>query len=294
MYHTPVMVERVLKFLECKSGGIYVDATLGGGGHSLEILKKIGNSGKLVGIDRDEEAIEESKKRLKKYSAKVEFVHSEFSDIAGVLSKLNIGAVDGMLADLGISSHQVDDVTRGFSFKGNLELDMRMNREQDLDARKVVNSLGEKELADLIYKYGEERHSRKIARNIVLHRRKKGAISTSQDLVKIILESVPGRKTKIHPATKTFQAIRIFVNDELGALERFVKSAPKFLNKNGVLVIISYHSLEDRIVKNAFRELKKSGDWDLITKKPHAASEEEIRNNPRARSAKLRAIKRKK
>ncbi len=287
--HKPVLLKEALDFLNVRDG-IYVDCTVGTGGHSIEILKALNGKGMLIGLDRDESALEIARERLKEYKNCYLF-HSNYLDLKTILKKQNINSITGgVLMDLGSSSLHFDDLSRGFSFKNNAPLDMRMDRSQTLTAFEVINKYKESTLADIIYNYGEERHSRKIARLIVEKRAKNGPIKTTNELSDIIIKCYPkGIRFKIHPATRTFQAIRIEVNKELENINEFMCFIPELLSTGSRLTVISFHSLEDRIIKNCF---KNASTLKVLTKKPVTPSEEEILYNPRARSAKLRATER--
>jgi len=289
--HVSVLLKEAIDFLAVRRGGTYIDATLGLGGHSFEIAKRLGRQGRLIGFDKDTHAIELAQKRLNEPPAElkddwpeIELIHASFAEIGERVAR---GTVQGILADVGVSSMQFDDATRGFSFQAEGPLDMRMNPESELSADQVVNQFDEKDLADLIYEFGEERRSRRIARAIVRAR----PVKTTAHLAQVI--SAAARPMKfgkgIHPATLTFQALRIFVNRELDDLDALLKMAPKVLAKGGRLVVISFHSLEDRRVKDSLREGAKHERYEILTRKPLTASEEEIRSNPRSRSAKMRA-----
>jgi len=285
--HIPVMLNESLEYLNIKAGNIVVDCTVGEGGHSVEILKRIGKKGLLVGIDKDKDALERAKNRLSSIGNNFILIHNSFANFNDILEKLGIKEVQGIIADLGLSSLQLHESERGFSFMKDGPLDMRMNQTADVTASLLVNSLPENELADIIYYYGEERLARRIAKAIVEYRRKK-RIGTTLELARIV-ESVYGKRGRINPATKTFQALRIAVNNELKDLEKFLKDAPLSLSKGGRIVILSYHSLEDRIVKHAFMNnpvLKR------INKKVIVPTHEEIKMNVRARSAKMRVAER--
>ena len=282
--HVPVMRDEVLDALELKDSGIYVDATLGLGGHAVGILQRAEGC-TLIGIDRDESAIRIAKERLKGYQ-KVYFVKERFSNLKDVVNDLGYEKVNGIILDAGVSTLHLKDEGRGFSFMKDDPLDMRMDRESELTAEKVVNSYKEKDLADVIYQYGEERYSRRIAKSIV-NTRRKNRITSCKELANIIGKAV-GRRGRIHPATRTFQALRIEVNSELDELSKAVDSGAELLEENGRFCILSYHSLEDRIVKNAFRKLAKEGLFRIITKKPMVPEREEQKLNPSSRSAKLR------
>ena len=300
--HKPVLLQECIEGLQIKPNGIYVDGTMGGAGHSIEIVKRLSSEGKLIGIDRDEEALNASKARLSEYK-NVTYVHDNHDNIKEILQKLGINQVDGILLDLGVSSYQLDERNRGFSYLGENELDMRMDKSQELTAKKVVNYYSEKELANIIYEYGEERFSRQIAKNICNYRKEK-TINTTKELVDIIEKSIPKSKQHDgHPAKRTFQAIRIEVNNEIKPLYNTVKDCIDCLKPQGRLCIITFHSLEDRAVKNAYIEAKGKCTCPpdlpycvcgaktlgkMITKKPIIATKEEQEENSRSKSAKLR------
>ena len=300
--HKPVLLQECIEGLQIKPDGIYVDGTMGGAGHSIEIVKRLSNKGKLIGVDRDEEALKASKERLVEYT-NVTYVHDNHDNIKEILQKLGINQVDGILLDLGVSSYQLDERNRGFSYLGENELDMRMDKSQELTAKKVVNYYSEKELANIIYEYGEERFSRQIAKNICIYRKEK-TINTTKELVDIIEKSIPKSKQNDgHPAKRTFQAIRIEVNNEIKPLYNTVKDCIDCLKPQGRLCIITFHSLEDRAVKNAYIEAKGKCTCPpdlpycvcgaktlgkIITKKPIIATKEEQEENSRSKSAKLR------
>jgi 16S rRNA (cytosine1402-N4)-methyltransferase len=291
--HVPVLLKEVTEFLNVRPGGVYVDATLGFAGHSSEIVRRLGPRGRLIAFDRDPAAMERATARLEQVrqelgdaSPQIELHSTEFSSANELIAA---GSIDGVLADFGVSSMQLDEAHRGFSFQADGPLDMRMNPRIGVTAEQVVNQTGEKELADLIYEFGEERRSRRIARAIVRAR----PITTTAQLAKVVSAAAPAMKEKgrhsLHPATRTFQALRIRVNRELEEIQALLESAPKLLKPGGRLVAISFHSLEDRLVKDAMRDGAKQGIWSVLTKKPVTADEEEQRRNPRSRSAKLRA-----
>ena len=300
--HKPVLLQECIEGLQIKPNGIYVDGTMGGAGHSIEIVKRLSNDGTLIGIDRDEVALKASKERLAEYK-NVTYVHDNHDNIKEILQKLGINQVDGILLDLGVSSYQLDERNRGFSYLGENELDMRMDKSQELTAKRVVNYYSEKELANIIYEYGEERFSRQIAKNICNYRKEK-TINTTKELVDIIEKSIPKSKQNDgHPAKRTFQAIRIEVNNEIKPLYNTVKDCIDCLKPQGRLCIITFHSLEDRAVKNAYIEAKGKCTCPsdlpycvcgaktlgkIITKKPIIATEEEQEENSRSKSAKLR------
>ena len=300
--HYPVMLQECIEGLKIKKDGIYVDGTLGGAGHSKEIAKRLSTKGKLIGIDRDEDALKAAKENLQEFQ-NVIYIHDNHDNIQEILEDLKIQKVDGILLDLGVSSYQLDEKNRGFSYLGENELDMRMDKTQELNAKIVINTYPEERLANLIYEYGEERFSRQIAKNICEQRKQK-EITTTKELVEIIEKSIPKSKQKDgHPAKRTFQAIRIEVNNEIKPLYQTVKNCIDCLNPEGRLCIITFHSLEDRAVKNAYIEAsgkctcpsdlpycvcgaKKLGK--IITKKPIIATEKETEENSRSQSAKLR------
>lgn len=304
--HIPVMLNECIEGLNIKPDGIYVDGTIGGAGHSKEIVKRLSANGLLIGIDRDEEALKAAKENLKDYS-NVKYVHGNHDEIREILNDLGIGKVDGILLDLGVSSYQLDERNRGFSYLGKNELDMRMDRTQDLTAKYVVNNYDEERLANIIYEYGEEKFSRNIAKNICKYRHNK-QIETTEELVQIIENSIPKAKQKDgHPAKRTFQAIRIEVNNEIKPLYDTILKSIECLNENGRLCVITFHSLEDRAVKNAYTEAqgKCTCPKDLpycvcnyksfgkiINKKPIEATENEKTQNSRSKSAKLRIFER--
>ena len=304
--HRPVMLMECIEGLDIKPNGIYVDGTLGGAGHSREIAKRLSEDGKLIGVDRDEEALEAAKENLKDFS-NVIYVHDNHDNIKNILAELEIQKVDGILLDLGVSSYQLDERNRGFSYLGENTLDMRMDKTQALTAKIVVNTYSEKDLANIIYEYGEERFSRQIARNICKEREIE-PIETTKQLVEIIERSIPKSKQKDgHPAKRTFQAIRIEVNDEIKPLYNTVKDCIDCLDDKGRLCIITFHSLEDRAVKKAFIDAKgkctcpsdlpycvcgAKSLGEIITRKPIIATDKEQLENSRSKSAKLRIFER--
>lgn len=283
-YHQPVMIAEVIQYLITDPNGVYVDATVGGGGHAKAILEKTSLQAVLVGIDRDREAIDAARHVLADFGSRVKLVQGSFSAIAQILNQEKLEAIDGILFDLGVSSRQLDVAERGFSFSQDGPLDMRMDRTQRMDACQVVNRFSEKELADIFFYYGEERKSRKIARSIVLARQKK-PITTTGELEKIIWNCNPGRRGGIHPATRVFMALRVYVNQELDELSKALESVIQYMKEGARLVVLSYHSLEDRIVKNFFRN---HDQLKVINRKPMTPSLQEIQSNPRARSARMR------
>ena len=301
-HHVSVMAEEVLKILQVKPNGIYLDCTLGGGGHSLRIGKLLSQEGFLIGIDRDDDALNAAKKILSNLNCRVELVHGNFSELEEILESLGVEKIDGAVFDLGVSSYQIDTAERGFSYIQNSKLDMRMDRNQKFSAFDVVNNYGEEKLAKIFYDYGEERFSKKVARAIV-EERKNFPIETTGKLVEIIEKNIPHTKNGGHPAKRIFQAIRIEVNDELGILESSITSAVKKLKVGGKIAVITFHSLEDRLIKNTFKNLAqgcicpKNFPVCVCGHKPEikilgkalTASQEELNKNSRSKSAKLRA-----
>lgn len=305
--HKPVLLNECIEGLNINPNGIYVDGTLGGAGHSKVIASRLSEKGLLIGIDRDTDALQAAQENLKEYS-NIKYVHGNHDNIKEILKELGIEAVDGILLDLGVSSFQLDEKSRGFSYIGENELDMRMDKSQELTAKTVVNTYSEEELSNILYQYGEEKFSRNIAKNICLYRNNK-EIETTKELVEIIEKSIPKSKQKDgHPAKRTFQAIRIEVNDELRPLYNTVKDSIDCLKSGGRLCIITFHSLEDRAVKQAYIDaagvctcppglpycvcnFKSYGR--IINKKPIIATEEELEENSRSQSAKLRIFEKK-
>jgi 16S rRNA (cytosine1402-N4)-methyltransferase len=293
--HVPVLLKEAIDFLAVKRGGTYLDATVGLGGHSYEIARRLGAPGHLIGFDKDPAALEIARGKLQAVGwtgedarRSITLIHGSFAEVG---ERVAPASLDGILADLGVSSLQLGDPARGFSFQAEGPLDMRMNPMSGETAEQVVNHIDERELADVIYEFGEERRSRRIARAIVRSR----PIRTTKQLVEVVSAAARSMKWKherIHPATRTFQALRIFVNRELDDLKALLEAAPRVLKPGGRLVVISFHSLEDRIVKDAMREGAKDKHFRLLTKKPMVASEDEIDRNPRSRSAKMRAAER--
>ena len=301
--HTPIMLNECINGLKIKEDGIYVDGTLGGAGHSKEILKHLSSKGLLIGIDRDEEALKAAKENLKEYN-NVKYIHGNHDDIKEILEDLKIEKVDGILLDLGVSSYQLDERNRGFSYLGENELDMRMDKTQSLTAKDVVNTYSEEDLANIIYEFGEEKFSRVIARNICKERKEK-QIETTKELVDIIEKSIPYSKRKDgHPAKRTFQAIRIEVNNELGILKQTMEDCVEHLLPGGRLGVITFQSLEDRIIKRTFKDMERGcicppdlpvcvcGHKAVVksVSKAIKPSKEELEHNPRARSAVLRVV----
>ena len=305
--HISVLLDECIENLNIKPDGIYLDGTLGLGGHSYQIASRL-DAGRLICIDRDETAIERSSRRLAPFADRITYVHGNFSDAAEILDRLGIDSVDGMLFDLGVSSPQLDEIQRGFSYMGDAPLDMRMDGSAGLTAYEVVNTWPEERLNRILWDYGEERYARRITAAILVHRAEK-PITTTLELVDIIKGAMPAAalREKQHPAKRTFQAIRIAVNDELGAISAMMETAPDKLKKGGRLCVISFHSLEDRIVKSGINA-RENGctcpreapictcgfvqTLKSVTRKPILPSEEEIEKNPRSRSAKLRVAER--
>jgi len=287
----PVLFDEVLQFLRVRPGATIVDCTLGLAGHAEGIVRQLGSAGRLIGFERDPEALELARARLARVcqelgsqAPQVSFIGDAFSRIAAYVAP---ASADGLLADFGVSSLQFDEARRGFSFQADGPLDMRMDSRSQPTAEQVVNETSERELANLIYEYGEERRSRTVARAIVRGR----PITSTAQLARIVASAVPPMK-HIHPATRTFQALRIFVNQELDEIRALLEAAPQLLKPSARLVVISFHSLEDRIAKDSIREGAQQGIWKILTRKPVTAGEEEMDLNPRARSAKLRAAER--
>lgn len=304
--HVSVLLDECIDGLDIKPDGIYVDCTLGGAGHSSHIVRKLSEKGRLIGIDQDKDALKAAGERLKEFN-NVTLVHSNFYNIDDVLENLGIEKVDGILMDLGVSSYQLDQGERGFSYMKDAPLDMRMNREDSLSAYEVVNDYSEDEITRIIRDYGEEKFARRIAK-FILARREERPIETTFELVELIKNAIPAkaRREGPHPAKRTFQAIRIEVNSELSILNRTIEDGVKRLNEDGRMAIITFHSLEDRIVKLKFRELatscicprefpicicRNTAKVELISRKPIDPTEKEVEENPRSRSAKLRVVK---
>ena len=306
-FHISVMLHEAVDLLDCKPGGVYVDGTLGGGGHACEILKRTSPDGILIGIDCDDDAIESSRKRLQSFGGRSILVNRNFVEMKSILEDLDIDQVDGILLDLGVSSHQLEEGTRGFSFSKKAPLDMRMDQSRNRTAADIVNDSSEGELKDIIKKYGEEREAGRIARAIA-RQRKVLPLKTTTELAELIASVKRVRsRSKIHPATKTFQALRIAVNEELQNLHKSLDDAVDLLRKEGRLSVISFHSLEDRVVKDFFRlgekdcicppdfpvcRCNKVKTLKVLTRKPVTPGEGELKANPRARSAKLRVAMR--
>ena len=291
--HVPVLLQDAIEFLNLRAGSTVADCTMGMAGHAAEIVRRLGPRGQLIGFDRDPEALELARARLDEVNAelggnapRITLIDEAFSSIT---RHAESASLDAILADFGVSSLQLDEARRGFSFMADGPLEMRMDTRRSSTAEQVVNEASERELADLIYEYGEERRSRRIARAIVRGR----PVSTTGQLARIVAAAAPAMKQdRIHPATRTFQALRIYVNRELDEIKALMEAAPTLLKPSGRLVVISFHSLEDRIVKDSLREGAHNGIWNILTKKPATAGEDEIQRNPRSRSAKLRAAER--
>ena len=304
-YHIPVLYYETLDNLVINPDGIYIDCTLGGGSHSEGILERLSDKGLLISIDQDTNAIEYSKKRLEKFGSKWKVFKGNFENIDTIAYMASVDKVDGILMDIGVSSKQLDDPKRGFSYRYDVKLDMRMNTQQKISAYDVVNTYSEEQLSKIIFEYGEERHARKIAK-LIVEERKSSPIEKTSDLIALIKRAYPERASK-HPAKKTFQAIRIEVNRELEVLENAMSKAVELLKVGGRLAIITFHSLEDRIVKNKFKDLATAckcpkdipicvcggvKKFEIITKKPIIPIDDELKNNNRAHSSKLRILER--
>ena len=306
--HQPVLLQETIENLKIKPEGIYVDGTIGGAGHAVEVCKRLSGSGRLIGIDQDADAIEAARSRLIQYKERVTILRGNYCNLTEMLKQEGIQSVDGILLDLGVSSHQLDDAERGFTYREYVPLDMRMDRRQALSAREVVNDYDEKELYRIIRDYGEERYARNIARHICRARQEQ-PIATTGQLTEIIRASIPvkARAAGGHPAKRTFQAIRIEVNRELEVLQDSLEGMIDFLNDGGRICVITFHSLEDRIVKNIFRKAEnpctcppdfpvcvcgKKPKGIIVTRKPVVPSEEEMKTNTRSKSSKLRVFER--
>jgi len=306
--HVPVMLNECIEALAIKPRGIYVDCTVGGGGHSAEIVKRLDGEGRLIAVDKDEDALLAAGERLKGHMDRVTFLHDDFKNLPEELGLMGIDGADGILCDLGVSSYQLDNAERGFSYMKDAPLDMRMDRSQYLTAFNIVNEFGASEIIKILFDYGEEKLAKRITENIVKFRSRQ-TIETTLQLAKIVEDSYPAatRFKYGHPAKRTFQAIRIAVNDELGALKESLKQMALRLNRGGRMAVITFHSLEDRIVKTAFKELStdctcppdfpicvcgNKKEAELVNRKPILPSEDELKNNSRSQSAKLRIIQR--
>jgi 16S rRNA (cytosine1402-N4)-methyltransferase len=305
-YHTPVMVREVMDWLAPHDGGTYYDLTIGGGGHAEAILKASAPTGKLIGLDRDAEAIAAAREKLRAFGARIEFLSGNMGQLQSLIARVGGPHADGILIDCGVSSHQLDEPARGFSFSREAPLDMRMDQSRGLTAAELLNSTDPRQLAAIFKKWGEEKRAGVIAAAIAKERRR-GPLRTTKQLAQLVEKICPRRGARTHPATRVFQALRIAVNDELINLERALEASVPLLNPRGRLVVITYHSLEDRIVKNFFRRMStdcicpaklpacvcgQQRKLRILTRKPIVPSESEIGQNPRARSAKLRAAER--
>lgn len=290
-FHTPAMVAETLNYLNLSPGKIIVDATIGTGGHSKAILERIIPGGQLIGVDRDEESLSVSKERLRDFSDHCKFRHGNFLDLDTILKDLSVKKIDGIIFDLGISSFQLEDPDRGFSFQNEGPLDMRLDRTSSISAYDLLNNLNEEEISGLLWNFGQERWHNRIA-HLLVQERQGQPIATTSQLANIVIRSIPHRYRyrhyRIHPATRTFQAVRIAVNRELEILGTAIDKAIAILNKGGRICIISFHSLEDRIVKLTFRRAAQEGLIDIITPKPLTPTESEVHANPKARSSKMR------
>jgi 16S rRNA (cytosine1402-N4)-methyltransferase len=290
--HTAVLMDEAMTLLDPQRGGVYVDGTLGGGGHAAAVLARAPQSSRLIGIELDPAAIAAADTVLAPYAPRYQIVRGNYADMAGICRRAGVDGLAGILLDIGVSSHQLDTPERGFSFKFPAALDMRLDPDAPVDAAHIVNTYSEVDLADVIFRYGEERASRRIAKLIVAQR-KSAPITTTTELADLVAHALGGKRGKIHPATRTFQALRIAVNGELDVLTTVIPAALELLAPGGRLVIISFHSLEDRIVKHAFRDVCTQSlvrRYRLLTKHPLTASDAELAANPRSRSAKMRAI----
>jgi len=292
MSHVPVMSREALEILRPSPGKLYIDCTLGSGGHSAQILAAVQGKARILGIDRDPEALERSRDRLREYGSQVTYVRDDFRNLREIVHEQGISGADGIIFDFGVSSPQVDSPERGFSYLHDAPLDMRMDPSQGKTAAEIVNTWPEAGIARLIRQFGEERWAHRIAKFVVA-RREIEPISTTGQLVEVIKAAIPAgaRRTGPHPAKRTFQALRIVVNDELPAIAGGLRQVPCVLNEGGAVVAISFHSLEDRIVKQTFRDMVQAGDLIAVTRKPVVPGPQEIEENPRARSAKLRAAR---
>lgn len=292
--HVPILLREVLEYLNCQPNRIYVDGTVGSGGHARAILEKSSPTGKLIGLDWDEEAIQRAQKNLATFGKRLELIQRNYKELSSVLATLSIDTVDGILLDLGVSTEQLEEGGRGFSFLRDGPLDMRMNRQIRITAQELLRRLSPVEMSRIFQLYGEERFAKRIAK-AVIRQRQISPLRTTGDLVDVIKKNIPSHSGRIHPATRTFQALRIAVNEEIENLHTFLSRSKDFLNPGGRLVIISFHSLEDRAVKNHFRLWAKAEkgtppSFRVLTPKPIMASAAEVFNNPKARSAKLRAV----
>ena len=304
VFHVPVLLEESVQYLQCNSSGVYVDCTVGTGGHSERILNKTAPNGTLIGIDIDVESLTVAKERLFAFGSRFITAHGDFKKLPDILDSLQVGKVDGILADLGLSSFQLSDPSRGFSFQKEGPLDMRFNRNTGAPAQKIINEFSEKQIKQILKQLGEEKYYQSIARQIIKRRQKKRFEKTSE-LSEIVAKAYGKKRWKIHPATKTFQSFRIFINKELEGLDGFLEEAAKRLKKGGRLAVLSYHSLEDRIVKQTFKKLsspcicppslpicgcEKKQVVNILTSRPITPGKDEMLKNPRSRSAKMRVV----
>jgi 16S rRNA (cytosine1402-N4)-methyltransferase len=294
-YHIPVMMNEVINYLNLRPGQVIIDATIGTAGHSKAILERISPAGRLIGIDRDEDSLAVSRDRLREFGDRIKLVHGNFVDIDAILKDLNIEKVGGVVFDLGISSFQLEDPNRGFSFQNEGPLDMRLDRSSYISAYDLVNNLNEEEISAILWNFGQERWHNRIA-HLLIQERQRQPISTTSQLANIVLRSIPHRYRhrhyRIHPATRTFQAVRIAVNRELEILENALDKAIEILGIGAKICVISFHSLEDRAVKFTFRKAASEGRLKIITPKPLVPQEEEVKSNPSSRSSKLRVAER--
>ena len=293
--HIPVMLHEVIDYLKLRPGQLIVDATVGTGGHSLEILKRITPGGRLIGIDRDEDSLNVCRKALSDFSSNCEFIHANFVDLDQILGKQGIDKIDGIIFDLGISTFQLRDAERGFSFQEEGPLDMRLDKGSYISAYDLVNNLNESEISNMLWSFGQERWHNRIAHLLVIERARQ-PISSTKELADLVMRAIPHRYRRsyyrCHPATRTFQAVRIAVNRELEIIESAIKKAVAFLGKHSRICVISFHSLEDRAVKHTFRGLKADGLIDIVTPKPLTPTAGEIEANPSSRSSKFRVAER--
>ena len=285
MRHYPVMLDEVLGYLAVRPDGLYIDATAGLGGHTEAIARRL-TTGKVIANDQDAESLAEARRRLQPFADRVIFRHGRFSELPEALKELGLGPADGLVADLGVSYYQLTDPARGFSFSAEESLDMRMDRSRGTAAAELINRIAERELADILFSYGEERRARKLARAVVKAR----PIRSAAHLARVIESVVPSSRSRLHPATRTFMALRIYVNRELEELDALLDALPVLVRKGGRAVFLTFHSLEDRKVKRKFQSLARGGRARILTKHVVRPSEEEIRENPPSRSAKLRAL----
>jgi len=293
--HIPVMLDEVIDYLKLQSGQLIVDATVGTGGHSLEILKRITPGGRLIAIDRDEDSLNVCRKALSDFSSNCEFIHANFVDLDQVLGRLGIDKIDGIVFDLGISTFQLRDAERGFSFQEEGPLDMRLDKGSYISAYDLLNNLNESEISNMLWSFGQERWHNRIA-HLLIEERKTKPISTTRELADLVMRAIPYRYRRsyyrIHPATRTFQAVRIAVNRELEIIESAIKKAVAILRRQARICVISFHSLEDRAVKHTFRQLKADGLINIITPKPLTPASGEVEANPSSRSSKFRVAER--